>query len=410
VGDFPALPSLHKLTITHSNLTRFLCSGKNKEFKYLRHLDLSHNRLQVLDKSQVSLEHLEHLSSFNLSHNQLHSFHKNTFHNIKTIKSLDISHNQITDPQALKNIPTTIKYLDISENPWPCSPSLSWMWSWSRPLVGSGSLHNSNSTQCLMPGSKGSSLLSVMEAYSESVLPACPPGCSCRVNHLGSLIRPRGLSKVEYNVAVNCSGLGLELFPKLPDHTKKLDLSNNSLSSASYEHLDVVRDNYERVQYLNISHNQFDSFNTKLQEIMLRSEFTATHNQITNIPYDFSKHLQKNTKVILLGNNPWICGCNAEININAENNQMLKNKIEDLENIFCGVGSVPESINQKQLMSIKPMVLCPPEDDGSLQEAGLQVLCVVFSLCIILVLARLLYDYWLYKNRGKLPWIVLKMP
>jgi len=360
----------------------------------LSNLDLSHNRLEELNVST-----LVKLSSLDMSHNRVSSLHSQTFQS--ALKKLDLAENLLTDPAVLRRLPSTLKYLDISGNPWLCSPSLSWSW----PLLGSGALHNISTTKCQLAGSKRTKnqsplLMEVARVYSSRVQPQCHKGCECRLNYWADLGPP---ADPEYNVAVNCSGLGLTVFPKLPKHTKKLDLSNNSLSSTSYDKLDVVLDNYERVQYLNISHNNLNSFTNKFLKIMLKTEFIATHNQLTDIPYDFFKHLQKNTVKILLGNNPWICGCNAEI-------KMLKDKIKDLENIFCGLGSVPESINQKQLINIEEMVLCPPEDDGSLREVLLQLLCVFLAILIILVLAKLVYDFWIYRNRGKLPWIVLKMP
>ena len=41
--------------------------------------------------------------------------------------------------------------------------------------------------------------------------------------------------------------------------------------------------------------------------------FKADHNLLTELPYDFSQLLQKNTNLVTLGDNLWHCSCNAEI-------------------------------------------------------------------------------------------------
>jgi hypothetical protein len=53
----------------------------------------------------------------------------------------------------------------------------------------------------------------------------------------------------------------------------------------------------------------------------------------------------------------------------------------------------------------------PPEDrNGESQELLLQLLCGLLSILIVLILAKLSYDAWVYRTRGQLPWLVLKMP
>jgi hypothetical protein len=63
-----------------------------------------------------------------------------------------------------------------------------------------------------------------------------------------------------------------------------------------------------------------------------------------------------------------------------------------------------------QISDLNPQVLCPPESNGESQEFLLQLLCGILSVLILIVLAKLTYDAWVYRTRGQLPWIVLKMP
>ena len=63
-----------------------------------------------------------------------------------------------------------------------------------------------------------------------------------------------------------------------------------------------------------------------------------------------------------------------------------------------------------QLSSIDSSVLCPRSARAEEREQVLQAVCGVLACLILATLAKLLYDYWNYRNRGKLPWIVYRMP
>lgn len=63
-----------------------------------------------------------------------------------------------------------------------------------------------------------------------------------------------------------------------------------------------------------------------------------------------------------------------------------------------------------QIISLDQNILCPPEENGKATELLLQLLCCLLSILIILVLAKLGYDYSIYRRRGQLPWLALKMP
>ena len=78
--------------------------------------------------------------------------------------------------------------------------------------------------------------------------------------------------------------------------------------------LDLVRQNYQEITSLAISHNLISAIGTKLLRLKLHRAFRADHNLLTYIPYDFSLLLQKyDHNIITLGHNPWTCICNAEI-------------------------------------------------------------------------------------------------
>ena len=77
---------------------------------------------------------------------------------------------------------------------------------------------------------KPSPLLTVMEYYEERVLPSCHrandrDGCSCHITFLNK----KANGRTTYSVHVSCIGLGLKLFPKMPEGTTAIVLSNNSV-------------------------------------------------------------------------------------------------------------------------------------------------------------------------------------
>jgi hypothetical protein len=62
------------------------------------------------------------------------------------------------------------------------------------------------------------------------------------------------------------------------------------------------------------------------------------------------------------------------------------------------------------VVELNEELLCPPETTGEGQELLLQMLCGLLAVLIVVTLTKLAYDYWVYRTRGQLPWIVLKMP
>ena len=50
------------------------------------------------------------------------------------------------------------------------------------------------------------------------------------------------------------------------------------------------------------------------------------------------------------------------------------------------------------------------DDDGDDGDDDNQVVCGVLTALILMTVTKLLYDYWNYRQRGKLPWIVYRMP
>ena len=316
LSHFRRFPNLQVIKVTKSGLKKAICSGHamrhrkaTHHLRFLLSLDLSNNWLSYLDNSITSLHQLERI---NLSHNNL-SMINMVFSTFTSLKYLNISNNNLTDNlqrQTLESLPATLEHLDLSGNPWTCSPSLSWLYPWSLGL--SPSLRDQlDQVHCNVINShQVSPLLQVMQYYTTNVNPFCPPKCSCYFYHFAA---HQDMSP-SYTVLVNCSMQGLTTFPTLPPHTTMLDLSHNNLSHHSYSSLDLPAQNYGEVSGLILSHNHLPAIHNKLTKMRLHRAFKADHNLLSEIPYDFSLLLQSYAKnQITLGHNQWRCSCNAEI-------------------------------------------------------------------------------------------------
>jgi len=115
--------------------------------------------------------------------------------------------------------------------------------------------------------------------------------------------------------------------------------------------------------------------------------------------------LQKYDTMVSLANNPWLCSCTAQIT-----DTSLQGKLLDRSEIVCGEGSQPDIIVGRKLTEISSSILCPRSEKSEERESVLKVLCGILAFLIIITMTKLLYDYWNYRKRGKLPWIVYRMP
>ena len=92
-------------------------------------------------------------------------------------------------------------------------------------------LQKVDSTRCRYPNYRyDGQLLLVMEYYSKYVTPTCPSrdNCTCLLTSVQEKIV---LAKERiYSVKVACANNGLTHFPKLPKHTRTVDLSGNLVS------------------------------------------------------------------------------------------------------------------------------------------------------------------------------------
>jgi len=116
--------NLNKLDITIlENLIFFIAKrtkfGMNENDviylnKCLLYIDLSHNKIQNIEKNLNNLENLINLRELDLSHNRITDI--KVLKNLTNLIKLDISYNDVTEIKVLENL-TNLKKLNISHNP-----------------------------------------------------------------------------------------------------------------------------------------------------------------------------------------------------------------------------------------------------------------------------------------------------
>eukprot|EP00096_Caligus_rogercresseyi_P007072 TRINITY_DN2441_c0_g1_i1.p1 TRINITY_DN2441_c0_g1~~TRINITY_DN2441_c0_g1_i1.p1 ORF type:complete len:502 (-),score=79.63 TRINITY_DN2441_c0_g1_i1:100-1605(-) len=392
------LMGLRILTIENCSLSEFELHGADF-LPRLEELSLINNRLV-----RLKLSNLESLRVLNLSSNFLTQLAP--LEGLHNLRDLDISHNLLDEnlrPEAFQELSKTLILLNISGNKFHCSPKLSWIYDWNaRRSV----ISESDSTQCHYDTSNNynGNLLLVMEYYSKYINPSCPSedGCICSLTSVQEkMVHSKDRT---YSVQVNCARNGLNYFPKLPKHTRTVDLSGNLINGSAFEGLKVIEQNYDEVDNLTINDNKLESLPEKILEMRLGLSFSARNNKLKTISYDMSQRLVRTTTVVELSGNPWRCSCRSQIT-----DVILIEKVRDKTHLVCGPDSDGQLQNEK-IMSLNPQILCAPTPSGEIQETFLKLLCVLFSILIVIVFAKLGYDYWVYRTRGQLPWLVLKMP
>lgn len=79
----------------------------------------------------------------------------------------------------------------------------------------------------------------------------------------------------------------------------------------------------------------------------------------------------------------------------------------DQKKIRCLSDKNEEEIYGRSLMELTKTDVCKEKE---FPFNNYEIMSIVFSVLIFLLLLNLLYDYYIYKYYGKLPWIVLNTP
>ncbi|KAK0074967.1 hypothetical protein PV325_007581 [Microctonus aethiopoides] len=315
----------------------------------------------------------------NLSNNAMVDIENNSFTRLAQLTSLDISYNNITHLPALNTMNGREFWLDISgtntlwchdvyqyinktgekqivfnrENETVCSASKTWHWF--------------NTTE---------------QVPLKQLQTECPKGenwqCQCSFGRLDIVEgKPPTLA-----VNVDCSGIQLSELPdRLPRNTIALNVSYNNITV-----LDELRTNpcYQDIREFYADYNSISSIN-KLEGSKFLDNYallSLRHNKIKSL--------------VKLGGNELHCDCNTAKYLKV----WLQTRILDSDEVLC------ENVKEK-VVDLEPSKMCVyPGDwtDYIYYIIGAEV------LLLMSLVAKVSYDYWIFKTAGYLPWPANKMP
>lgn len=109
---------------------------------------------------------------------------------------------------------------------------------------------------------------------------------------------------------------------------------------------------------------------------------------------------------LYLSENPWRCECIFMLRFQ-EFLQKHRQIVSDSTNVTCSYPDNDER-GKKLVLSLKRGDVCKLPSQYLIHP--LDMLNIILAILIILIVTKLIYDYYHYRKSGKLPWIVAKMP
>ncbi|VEN51315.1 unnamed protein product [Callosobruchus maculatus] len=351
---------------------------------------------------QVVGEFAKHtiVSCLNLSSNGIQKFEPRSLVNLFNLSYLDLSDNNLTDVPRFKMEGAVT--LDISQNPSMLCSSVKDILS--RPEI---SFNNENSTTC--SSAKTFQWFNSTEFLAISQLKLlheleknCFGKCTCEPYRLDMVM---GKSPT-FAVEVNCSGVKFEnkltsLPTPLPPRTVLLDISNNNITSLK----ELSDPSYQYLTYLYADNNQISSIQP-LEGTSFMNNFESLSLRNNNIK-TIETYLLSNIKFyrtaeprhIKLGLNKLHCDCQTAMEFKVWLLTKI-HRVPDYNEIIC------ENINAK-VVELDQTKLCQGEQDWT---DYIYYIITAEVLLLVGLIAKVSYDYWVFKTAGYLPWPASKMP
>lgn len=371
-------PHLYRLSIINSpTITKF------------SHAFPIHRHLQVLNLTRLGLTQLS----------------LNTLEGLKELKVLDLSYNNLKhlDRHLLEYLPD-LQQLYLRSNNWECNSHLKWILN---PLMGK-KLMDVDEMVCGPTKFHDKPVLAVMQLLKH-VRSDCPKVegklCDCTLDNLVWSPNREYLAPV---ITVNCSRLNLTSLPSsLPANTTTLLLMGNKISDiSSLKYSSLFSD----VSDIYLDDNIISDIDmlegaiwlTKFRVLSLRK------NKISSFQtFVLENGFRKNSQMakVCFGNNPWICDCTFTPSFK----ELLVKYYElvaDINSIQCSDDEGDDNY-LKPIVDLKLSSICT-DQNSILSPIG--CLNLLLALLIMLTFSKLIYDYWVFKSSGKLPWIITKIP
>ncbi|XP_052857017.1 protein halfway isoform X2 [Drosophila gunungcola] len=366
--------NLHSLAVTDGNITRLV--NAFPRLSALKCLNISNNNISEIHSRAV--KDVPHLEFFGMSHNNLSLVpHRNQNKNI----TLDISGNMRMLCTPLNEIiyNESINFLNPEHS--YCQYNATRTWFQSTDKVSVEQLENRK--RCL------------------TNCPVIPNYGNCKCTLENIMIIQDNQSKPQCHV--DCSNLGLvELPQRLPDNTFMLNITNNKITRLG----DYFQTNptYHNINRLVADNNQISSIyefeGTKFIETFQR--IYMRNNSLSKIPEYFLNNALMDSGLgrrIYLAGNKLQCDCNSAKTLQ----NWLKERssdIPDYMDIRCR--NIPLSV-----IELQETKLCQSPPDWT---DYIYYLIAAEIILLLALIAKVSYDYWVFKTAGYLPWPASKMP
>lgn len=334
----------------------------------------------------------------------MRSIKSDFFSDLSSIQLIDMRRNHLHSIERFVFHSSEHVKIFLYKNIWNCSRNMKWIAIndarfeiADRPLLNCSDLKYRGRPMMTVMTHKLALYKTCREDYPDL------KNCSC---HMSFLRLDEETNEYQPMFSVNCSANGFLNFPRrLPENTTTLFITHNKISSLNM--LCTRNSTYNHVHDIYLDYNEINDASV-LDNCEWFSNFRVLSlkgNLLERIPnYAFRNSFEKSQHAmkLYLSENPWLCSCRLQP-------RLLKlcqkyELITDQKQIRCLSDKNEPDIYGRLLMELTKNDVC--KDDGFPLNIY-EIMSIVFSALIFLLFVNLLYDYYLYKNYGKLPWIVL---
>ncbi|KAK0171180.1 hypothetical protein PV328_008933 [Microctonus aethiopoides] len=403
--------SILKLTIRNSS--KLIVDPRNliKTFPNLRALLILRGKLITIITSFPADAKIREIR---INETKLDTLPDDVFKYLSLSHTIDLRNNALTkiNPQSF-NI-TSLNKLYLAGNPWKCNYNMSWILNINNYSL-AVKIEDKEKLHCTSPY-EGRPLFAVVEIIATLRNECKQTICDCELIHV---VVPRNYHQQIHNkrqlmafVAVNCSYRGLEEMPDfIPKNTTRLYLTGNKISDLTKI---ITNPIYKEVRDLYLDNNLIESITILDGSYWLEHfrVFSLRGNKLADLPtYALENVLVQgeNAVSIYLGNNPWTCDC---LFTPGFQDLLLRytNIIKDIHDIKCNLLMNDGENSRKLIKDLTRTEICVMPNDNEFFLHPLDILNIILATAILLIIGKFIYDYWLFKRTGKLPWIVTKIP
>ncbi|XP_049308065.1 protein singed wings 2 isoform X3 [Bactrocera dorsalis] len=343
-----------------------------------------------------------YLQSINISWTNLSQVNARTFKRVHALRVVDLRWNKLVQLDGPLLLPRYFEELYLADNPWNCTRNFKWLLVPEKGAI----VVDRDEIICMDKKYRDRHMLTVMN-FKVMLRKECQThddlqNCTCTMHHI--------IPKTHIPLyTINCSNLQFRTMPSyIPANTTTVYLNDNEITDIL-----PLRNNpyYRHVVDIHLDNNHIETID------VLEGGYWFEHfrllslrgNRLQKLPvYALDNALDDNldANLLLLSGNPWQCTCIFTMRFREI--LMKYNEItRDAINITCTYKN-SSPVRRANVLSLTREDVCKPEEEPKIYP--LDMLNAVLAFLILLILSKLAYDYYYYKNFGRVPWIVMKLP